>query len=121
MTLDLNLLRAPDALIDERNVTRAAQRLSLTQPAVSGMLTRLRDYFDDPLFVRVPHEMVPTLRTQLTFPVPDRNTGVGYNAAPIPHHTAGPAAGLAVAGYQGYSPAAYFPIHHTPRATQSVP
>ncbi|SQH38402.1 probable HTH-type transcriptional regulator LeuO [Salmonella enterica] len=52
-TLHLNLLRALDALIDERNVTRAAQRLSLTQPAVSGMLTRLRDYFDDPLFVVV--------------------------------------------------------------------
>ncbi|HAU3057644.1 TPA: LysR family transcriptional regulator, partial [Salmonella enterica subsp. salamae] len=87
-TLDLNLLRAPDALIDERNVTRAAQRLSLTQPAVSGMLTRLRDYFDDPLFVRVPHEMVPTLRAQLTFSVPDHNTDAGYSAVPIPHHTA---------------------------------
>lgn len=93
-TLDLNLLRALDALIDERNVTRAAQRLSLTQPAVSGMLTRLRDYFDDPLFVRVPHGMVPTLRAQLTFPVPDHNTGAGCNAAPIPHHTAGLVGGL---------------------------
>ena len=50
--LDLNLLRALDALLDERNVTRAAQRLSLTQPAVSAMLTRLRESFGDPLFVR---------------------------------------------------------------------
>ncbi len=62
--LDLNLLKTLDALLDERNVTRAAQRLSLTQPAVSGMLNRLRDYFDDPLFVRTPHGIVPTLRAR---------------------------------------------------------
>ncbi len=49
-TLDLNLLKTFDALMDEGSVTRAAQRLSLTQPAVSGMLIRLRDYFCDPLF-----------------------------------------------------------------------
>lgn len=63
-TLDLNLLKALDALLDERSVTRAASRLSLTQPAVSGMLNRLRDYFDDPLFIRVPHGMVPTTRAE---------------------------------------------------------
>lgn len=63
-TLDLNLLKTLDALLDERSVTRAAQRLSLTQPAVSGMLVRLREYFDDPLFTRAPHGMVPTLRAQ---------------------------------------------------------
>lgn len=62
--LDLNLLKALDALIDEGSVTRAARRLSLTQPAVSGMLTRLRDYFDDPLFVRAQRGVVPTLRAQ---------------------------------------------------------
>lgn len=62
--LDLNLLKALDALIDEGSVTRAARRLSLTQPAVSGMLTRLRDYFDDPLFVRAQRGIVPTLRAQ---------------------------------------------------------
>lgn len=68
--LDLNLLKALDALLDERSVTRAAARLSLTQPAVSGMLTRLRDAFNDPLFVRAPHGMVPTLRAQaLALPV----------------------------------------------------
>ncbi|MNO85583.1 HTH-type transcriptional regulator SyrM 1 [compost metagenome] len=61
---DLNLLKALDALLDERSVTKAAQRLSLTQPAVSGMLTRLRDSFDDPLFVRAQRGMVPTLRAQ---------------------------------------------------------
>ena len=42
-SLDLNLLKALDALLDERSVTRAAERLALTQPAVSGMLTRLRE------------------------------------------------------------------------------
>ncbi|CAK9885696.1 MAG: PCP degradation transcriptional activation protein [Candidatus Erwinia impunctatus] len=61
-SLDLNLLKALDALLDERSVTRAALHLSLTQPAVSGMLTRLRDFFDDPLFVRTSHGMVPTPR-----------------------------------------------------------
>ncbi|MEX0495175.1 LysR family transcriptional regulator [Raoultella terrigena] len=62
--LDLNLLKTLDALLDERSVTRAAQRLALTQPAVSGMLTRLRDTFNDPLFIRAPHGMIPTLRAQ---------------------------------------------------------
>ena len=61
-TLDLNLLKALDALLDERNVTRAAARLALTQPAVSGMLMRLRESFDDPLFVRTQRGIVPTLR-----------------------------------------------------------
>lgn len=60
--LDLNLLKALDALLDERNVTRAAARLGLTQPAMSGMLTRLRDSFDDPLLVRVQRGVAPTPR-----------------------------------------------------------
>lgn len=69
-TLDLNLLKALDALLDERSVTRAAERLSLTQPAVSGMLTRLRECFDDPLFTRTQRGIVPTLRAlELALPV----------------------------------------------------
>lgn len=60
--LDLNLLKALNALLEERNVTRAAQRLALTQPAVSGMLARLRHYFDDPLLVRTHQGMIPTAR-----------------------------------------------------------
>lgn len=68
--LDLNLLKAFDALFDERSVTRAATRLGLTQPAVSGMLTRMRDSFDDPLFVRTQRGIVPTLRAmELSAPV----------------------------------------------------
>ncbi|CAI3947563.1 DNA-binding transcriptional regulator [Commensalibacter communis] len=61
-SLDFNLLKVMDALLDERNVTRAAKKLSLTQPAVSIMLNRLRDKFNDPLFVRASHGMVPTDR-----------------------------------------------------------
>lgn len=68
--LDLNLLRTLDALLDERNVTYAAQRLGFTQPAVSGMLTRLRESFNDPLFVRTQRGMVPTSRaSELSGPV----------------------------------------------------
>lgn len=61
-TLDLNLLKALDALLDEHNVTRAAARLGVTQPAMSGMLMRLRATFDDPLFVRAQRGIVPTQR-----------------------------------------------------------
>lgn len=62
--LDMNLLKALNALLEEGNVTRAAERLALTQPAVSGMLARLRHYFDDPLFVRVGFNMQPTPRAE---------------------------------------------------------
>jgi DNA-binding transcriptional LysR family regulator len=61
-TFDLNLLRTLDALLDERSVTRAAVRLGLTQPAVSGALARLREALDDPLFVRTQHGVTPTPR-----------------------------------------------------------
>lgn len=68
--IDLNLLKALDALLDERSVTRAAERLSLTQPAMSGMLTRLRESFNDPLFVRSQRGVVPTERAlELAAPV----------------------------------------------------
>lgn len=54
---DLNLLVALDALLSERHVTRAADRLYVSQPAMSGMLQRLRDQFDDLLLVKVGREM----------------------------------------------------------------
>jgi DNA-binding transcriptional LysR family regulator len=59
---DLNLLLVFDALMDERNVTRAAERLHLSQPAVSAALNRLRDAFADPLFVRMQRGVLPTPR-----------------------------------------------------------
>lgn len=52
-SIDLNLLVALDALLEERNVTRAAERIVMTQPAMSGLLGRLRRHFDDELLVRV--------------------------------------------------------------------
>lgn len=57
---DLNLLVVLAALMQERSVTRAARRLSLSQPAVSHALRRLRDLFGDELLVRSGHKMVPT-------------------------------------------------------------
>ena len=50
--LDLNLLNALQALLSERHVTRAGQRVGLSQPAMSAALARLRRYFDDELLVR---------------------------------------------------------------------
>ena len=61
---DLGLLIVLDALLDERNVTRAATRLGYTQPTISGMLARLRDVFGDPLFVRTQRGLLPTPRAQ---------------------------------------------------------
>ncbi|RLQ22993.1 LysR family transcriptional regulator [Seongchinamella sediminis] len=58
--VDLNLFVVFDTLYRERSVTRVAQRLHLTQPAVSNALNRLRQTFDDPLFVRGPRGMQPT-------------------------------------------------------------
>jgi LysR family nod box-dependent transcriptional activator len=57
---DLNLLVALDILLKERSVTRAAERLHLSQPAMSGMLARLRHAFDDELLVRVGRKLEPT-------------------------------------------------------------
>lgn len=58
--IDLNLLIALEVLLEERSVTRAAQRLFITQPAMSKTLQRLRDLFNDPLFTRSAHGLVPT-------------------------------------------------------------
>jgi DNA-binding transcriptional LysR family regulator len=58
--VDLNLLVVFDAVMAERSVTRAADRLHLTQPAVSHALGRLRALFGDPLFVRTPAGLEPT-------------------------------------------------------------
>jgi len=58
--LDLNLLVALQALLEEKSVTRAAQRLFITQPAMSRVLQRLRQQLDDPLFTRTGNELIPT-------------------------------------------------------------
>lgn len=59
-TADLNLLRVFLAIWDSHSLTLAGDRLGLTQPAVSHCLRRLRELFDDPLFVRTPEGMLPT-------------------------------------------------------------
>lgn len=61
-TLDLNLLRVLDALVRERHVTRAAEQLHLSQPAMSNALNRLRAAIDDPVLVRGKGGMVATPR-----------------------------------------------------------
>lgn len=60
--LDLNLLVTLEALLVEQNVTRAAARLHLSQPAVSAQLSRLRDVFDDPLLIPAQRGMTPTAK-----------------------------------------------------------
>lgn len=68
--LDLNLLVALDALLDEKKTTAAAQRLSVSQSAISGMLARLRVFFEDDLLVQVGRQMELTpLGRELADPV----------------------------------------------------
>lgn len=62
--VDLNLLVVLDAIVAEGGVSRAATRLNLTQPAVSHALARLRELFDDPLFVREGRNLAPTSLTK---------------------------------------------------------
>jgi DNA-binding transcriptional LysR family regulator len=72
-TLDLNLLRVFDALLEERSVTRAGARLGLSQSAVSHALSRLRRVIGDDLFTRTASGMTPTPRA--------RDLGPGVHAA----------------------------------------
>lgn len=67
--IDLNLLVYLDVLLRERNVTKAANQLGISQPAMSNGLKRLRDLFDDPLLVRTSEGMTPTERAQELEPV----------------------------------------------------
>jgi DNA-binding transcriptional LysR family regulator len=60
--LDLNLLRVAVALIESGSVSHAAKKLGISQPSVSESLAKLRQHFDDPLFVRVGNGMAPTPR-----------------------------------------------------------
>ena len=60
--VNLNLLAAFDALLEERNVTRAASKMGVTQSAMSSSLAQLRVLFDDPLFRRTPRGIEPTPR-----------------------------------------------------------
>lgn len=88
--VDLNLLKAFDALISERAVTRAAGRIGLSQPAMSHALARLRGLFADDLFVRTQSGMEPTARAREIAPLVSAaiehieaalNLGVGFDPA----------------------------------------
>ncbi|RZI44400.1 LysR family transcriptional regulator [Herbaspirillum sp. HC18] len=68
LTLDLNLLRVFDAVMTEQNLTRAANRLAMTQPAVSNALRRLRDALNDDLLIRTAHGVKPTPRAENLWP-----------------------------------------------------
>src|SRR5437764_12200172 len=67
--VDLNLLKAFDALMSERAVTCAAGRIGLSQPAMSHALSRLRSLFADDLFVRTPAGMEPTAHAREIAPL----------------------------------------------------
>ena len=67
-TLDLNLLKVFDAVMAERSMTRAAQRLAMTQPAVSHALKRLREATGEELFIREAFGMRPTPRAEALWP-----------------------------------------------------
>ena len=67
-TLDLNLLRVFDEIMTERSLTRAARKLSITQPAVSNALRRFREAVDDELITRNGQVMVPTPRALAMWP-----------------------------------------------------
>jgi DNA-binding transcriptional LysR family regulator len=70
--LDLNLLVVLDALFTEKSVSRAGQRLHLSQSATSGALARLRQTFNDPLLIQVGRRMTLTPRAEgLIEPVRD--------------------------------------------------
>ncbi len=69
MRYDLNLLPVFLAVMEERSVTRAAQRLGITQPALSNALTRLRAMLMDPLFIRERYGMQPTQKAEELAPV----------------------------------------------------
>jgi DNA-binding transcriptional LysR family regulator len=88
--VDLNLLKAFDALNSERAVTRAASRIGLSQPAMSHALSRLRELFSDDLFVRTPGGMEPTARAREIAPLVSAaierieaalNLGAGFDPA----------------------------------------
>ena len=63
-SIDLNLLAVFDAIASEGNLTRAAYKLGMSQPAMSNALARLRETIDDPLFVRTAHGMESTPRAR---------------------------------------------------------
>lgn len=75
-SVDLNLLVVFEAMMQERNVSRAAKRVGVAQPSLSNALGRLRELFNDELFIRTPREMRPTTKAfELARPI---NEALGH-------------------------------------------
>jgi DNA-binding transcriptional LysR family regulator len=90
-SVDFNLLKALDALLQERSVTRAAERQSITQPSMSSALARLRELFADELLIRTGRTMRPTplaeaLQPRIRRIVADIEDMVVSTAEFDPHH-----------------------------------
>ena len=80
-TLDLNLLRVFDVVMAERNLTRAAERLSITQPAVSNALKRLKESVGEDLLTRISSGVKPTPRAEALWP--EVRTALGHLRAAL--------------------------------------
>jgi DNA-binding transcriptional LysR family regulator len=84
-TLDLNLLRVFDEIMEERSLTRAADNLAMTQPAVSNALKRLRDALSDDLLIRAGYGVEPTPKALAIWPaVRQALTALSESLAPEP-------------------------------------
>lgn len=103
---DLNLLAAFDALMQERNVTRAAARMNVSQPAMSAALGRLRTLFGDRLFQRSAAGLLPTPRaSELAEPISRTLRQIGALLAPVQAFDPGSAAlrfGVGVSDYPAF-------------------
>ena len=105
-TIDLRLLRCFDALMADRSVSRAAQRMNISQPAMSVALGRLRRAFGDPLLIRGQGEMVPTSRAfallETTRTVLEGMGKLTASAAPFDARTASLQLTITAPGYIGH-------------------
>lgn len=91
-SVDLNLFVVFDTIYSEGGITRASQRLNLSQPAISHALARLRTMFDDPLFTRQGHVMTPTpLARRMIEPVRQSLRGLEVTLAKADRFDAGSA------------------------------
>lgn len=108
--MDLNLLQVFSAIYRERNLTRAAESLKMSTAGVSAALRRLRDEFQDTLFIRRPHGVEPTLRAD-AIAEKTRQVLELVNQAKMPGHTFDPATEkrVVVVGMSDYSQAIILP------------
>jgi DNA-binding transcriptional LysR family regulator len=114
--LDLNLLRTLNVLLSENNVTRAAQRLNLSQPSVSVQLARLREIFADPLLLPGPRGMQPTARAdELRGPLRDALLALELAVAPVQRSTRHGGATWRVAATDYMASAILLPVLNTLR------